>query len=511
VSGSRARFLRFAVVAGAAASFGGLGVAPALASAPRARVGSVTPRPVLSRVTGATPASRRLRVTIELQPRDPLGLKAFATAVSTPGTPQYGRFVSVPQFARRFGARPADAAAVARTLRGDGLRVGRLTRTNMQLPVQGTIGRLEHAFAVSEQQVRMPSGRRAYANAQVPTLPVAVAPYVQGVLGLDDLNPERPAGLERAHPSALSHKLGQARRKPEVPTNGGPQPCPSATALQQQHGLTADELATAYGFPSLYAQGDFGRGQTIALFEEESFSLTNVQTYGACYGVPVNPQVVNVDGGPPANPNAGGESELDIEVVAGMDPQAAIQVYQGPPTQPAAILNAIVAANQAKVISSSWGACESITGGATIAAENTTLQEAAAQGQSFFISSGDSGSAMCDQATFFQPSPQTQLSVIDPGGQPFATAVGGTNLFTQVGGQDEYYEPGDPPPPERLERWSGAGSGQRWSDVPQEQCERWRAVFVLHDAELPVLSGPLGGGHQRRVLRRALRWHRRLP
>ena len=165
-----------------------------------------------------------------------------------------------------------------------------------------------------------------------------------------------------------------------------------------------------------------------------------MQTYGACYGVAINPQVINVAGGPPANADAG-ESELDIEVVAGMAPRANIQVYQGPPGQAVAIDNAIVAADQAKVISSSWGACESITGGATINAENTILQEAAAQGQSFFISSGDSGSAMCAQATGGQ---QTQLSVIDPGGQPFATGVGGTNIYTPSGTSASYYQPGDP-------------------------------------------------------------------
>ena len=63
-----------------------------------------------------------------------------------------------------------------------------------------------------------------------------------------------------------------------------------------------------------------------------------------------------------------------------------------------------------------------------INSENTSLQEMAAQGQSFFISSGDSGSTMCYQATRGSTNPpqDDSLNVIDPGAQPFATGVGGT-------------------------------------------------------------------------------------
>ena len=53
----------------------------------------------------------------------------------------------------------------------------------------------------------------------------------------------------------------------------------------------------------------------------------------------------------------------------------------------------------------------------------------AAQGQSFFNASGDSGSTMCYQATQGTgAAPTPSLSVIDPGSQPFATGVGGTFL-----------------------------------------------------------------------------------
>ena len=439
-----------AVVMGAIAVPVAFSVTSASASNARVRVGGTPIEPLQSFVVRNSPAAKHLMVTVALQPRDPVGLKNFATAVATPGTPEYGHFLTVPQFAARFGAVPAHVAAVTKVLRAEGVQVSAPTRNSLQLQVSGTVGQLNQAFAVTEQQVRLPSGRFAYANNVAPTLPANISSYVQGVIGLDNVNPDQPAGL--AYPTrsrAGRHTLRlAARRRPEYPTNGGPQPgCQGAKDLQSggaagEHGLTADEVATAYNFSGLYAQGDLGQGQNIAMFEEQPFNPTDIATYQACYGTSASVTTINVAGGPAPDPTDG-ESALDIEQAIGLAPKANILVYQGSDTQPAAILGAIVSANQAKVISSSYGACERITGAATINAESTLLQEAATQGQSFFISSGDAGSAMCFQATSTMANPDTSLSVIDPGSQPFATGVGGTFLYTNPA-SPSYYAPGDP-------------------------------------------------------------------
>ena len=67
-------------------------------------------------------------------------------------------------------------------------------------------------------------------------------------------------------------------------------------------------------------------------------------------------------------------------------------------------------------------------GFAVVNAENTLLQEAAVQGQTFFTASGDDGSQSCSRIS----AEDTELTVLDPASQPFATAVGGTTL-TAVG------------------------------------------------------------------------------
>jgi hypothetical protein len=435
-------------------------------AAARVRVGSAPVLPRRAQVGPSVADAKPLHLTVALQPRDPAALAAFATAVATPGSPVYHRYLSVPQFAARFGATDAQVAAVREQLRAQGLTVGAPTANNLSLPVTATAAQAEQAFALTLNTVHTPSGRTAYANAQAPAVPLSVAPYVQGVIGLDDVTPnQHQAAYANTHTTLAA---GPGRPRASGTANvitGGPQPCSAATQAgspanfgNQAAGYTADLLATAYAFPPLYAAGAQGAGQTVALFEQQPYQVSDIATYQACYGtsVPVSP--VDVDGGPgPYTPPTGGggggdgEAALDIEVVAGMAPKASILVYQGPPTAnaPIDILTAMVTQNRAKVLSSSWGACEAATPGPQMTAENTVLQEAAAQGQSFFISSGDTGSHQCAQLG----TGNNDLSVLDPAGQPFATGVGGTSLYTATGGGDQFYS-------------GGATTVGVWNDAP---------------------------------------------
>jgi subtilase family serine protease len=414
------------------------GVAGAAASTSLVKVGSTPKIPSGSRTEGALAANTKLRLTIALQPQDPAGLQALATSVSTPGSADFRQYLTVPEFAQRFGATPAQISTVEDALKAQGMSVGTPTANHLTLSVTGTAAQVENAFAVSESQVKLSSGKTVYANAQAPVLPSSLARYVQGVIGLDNVHPDQPAGVTTQNGS--SSQLAPAASRPHVPT-GGPQPCPSATAEQPNGGLTADEIATAYQFSGLYGAGDLGAGQTIAMFEQEPYSPTDIATYQACYGTSVPVSNVDVAGGPGPFAGDDGESALDIEQAIGLAPKANILVYEGPNTATVQIISTIVSQDLAKVISSSYGLCEALTGGATINAESPLLQEAAVQGQSFFISSGDSGSNMCFQAD----QNNTALSVIDPGGQPFATGVGGTILFANSGGNAVDYTPGATP------------------------------------------------------------------
>ncbi len=418
-----------------------LGAAAAGASTARVPVGAAAHLPVGARFERALPAARRLRLTIALKPRDPAALTALATAVSTPGTAQYGHHLTVAQFAARFGATSSELAAVTAAMRAGGLSVGTPTANHLTIPVSGTVGQVQGAFSVREARVRLPDGRSAFANDRAPRVAAGVARSVQVILGLDDLaRPEAQdvtrvtrararVGARGRVGAARPHARGRVGAVRPHAVGSGPAPCAAAvSAATTMGGYTADEVAGAYGIGGYYPS-DEGAGQTVGLIEFEAYDPNDIAVYQQCYGTSAQITNVAVDGGPGAFNGGDGESALDMDQIIGLAPKVNIRVYQAPADDSqAAVLNAIASENVAKVVSSSWGVCEALTGLPVIEAENTILQEMATQGQSFFNSSGDSGSTMCYQTTAGTAQQDNTLSVIDPGSQPFATGVGGTFL-----------------------------------------------------------------------------------
>jgi subtilase family serine protease len=459
-----------------------LAAAPAAhaAAAATVRVGAAPPLPAGARTLGASPAGEELNLYIALQPRDPAALERFASEVATPGSPRYGDYLSVPQFAQRFGATPAQIATVRSALSAQGLEVGAAGANALSLPVRATVAEAEGAFGIGLDRVALPSGRVAHANDRAPAIPAAAAPYVQGVLGLDDVATSHRHDAVDAGASPAPPWTAAA---PAVPTlaTGGPQPCQEALEVQAaEGGYTADQIASAYGLGGFYGAGDFGAGQTVALLEQEPFLKSDIDTYQDCYGTDVQVSEVDVAGGPGPYEGEDGEAALDLEQLIGLAPGIAdIVVYQGPNEGDVEveILAEYVKQDVAKVMSSSWGICEPESSLAEMIAANTLLQEAAAQGQSFFVAAGDYGSTDC-----FDPghSNDKSLAVDFPGSSPFATDVGGTRL----------QDPTATPPTEYLwddaPEWGAGGSGvSAYFPMPAYQREAVPGLNVV---------GPLSSG-----------------
>jgi hypothetical protein len=486
------------------------------------RVGQARALPRGAQFEAPLPAANRLQLTVALEPQDPSGLASFAEEVATPSSPRFRQYLGVSQFAERFGATPAQIALVRSALQAQGLTVGSATANDLTLPVSGTAAQVDRAFSISLTQVQLPSGRTAYANVQAPALPAGAARFVQGVIGLDDValdQPQQasagsqrspaPARAQRQSTSAVSSRTGAGSLAAPIAT-GGPQPCEAARAVPEEFGglgETADQIATAYQLSSLYQAGDFGVGQTVALFEQEAFQPSDIAEFQACYGTSASVEAIDVDGGPTPFNGEDAEAALDIEQVVGLAPRAHVLVYQGPIEQsqaPIDIISRIVSDDRAKVISTSWGICERYTAQRVISAENTLLQEAAAQGQSFFAASGDSGSEQCEQ----YKAEEFQLAVLNPASQPFATGVGGTSLYgLDAEGNPVFPYDGTLPPgegvwnngPYRSEGGGGTGGGisAEWA-MPSYQLGAAGSVGVIN-AESSGAPCGAGAGHCREV------------
>ena len=408
------------------------------------RIGRAPAIPAGAQARGTVPSSQTIDATVALQPRDPAALTAFVKAVSTRGSSVYHRYLSVAQFAHRFAPTADQVATVRAVLQAQGLHPGPLAANGLSFDVIASAGTLSRAFATTLKRYRLRGGRTAFANAAAPALPASVADVVQGVIGLDSLQVQQPAGLQKAG-RARAH--GAAADASTI-APGEDQPC---TAGAGSGGYTAGQIAAAYGLSDLYAAGDGGSGTTIALFELEPYSASDIAAYQACYGTRTQITNVTVDGGPGGGAGQG-EAALDIEDLIGLVPNASLLVYEGRNTGASALdtYKTIVTQNRAKVISTSWGLCEPQEGTSAAGAENDLFLEAAAQGQTVFAASGDHGVKDCTSGS------STNIRTVDdPASQPYVTGVGGTSL-SDVG----------PPPTESVwnSTWnngaaSGAGGG----------------------------------------------------
>jgi YVTN family beta-propeller protein len=363
-------------------------------------VGTPAMVPFGARLLGPAVGSASLRIDVALRPRDPAALSRFALAVSTPGNPLYHHFLARGRFASVFGPTAATVRAVLSELHRDGLRTGPISSNNLLIPVFTTVAGAEHAFQVSLARYRLPSGRIATANSNAPTLPAPVAGAVQGVIGLDDLNLPQPGATPSgtAHAGAHSSAPAPTRSARSLRSSvSGPAPCAAAVSAGGKfEGWTEDQLAKAYSLPTLYSRGDLGSGVTIGLFELTRYSAADIASFQSCYHTTTPITNIAVNGGPTSSAGAG-EAELDIEVVLGLAPKARLLVYETGNSGTGSMdeYTAIVTADKAQVVSSSWGQCEAFLGSSQAAAQNTIFEQAAAQGQSIFSVPGDEGSEGC--------------------------------------------------------------------------------------------------------------------
>jgi kumamolisin len=363
-----------------------------------------------ARLAGATQPGRRITVVVALPSRDPRGAADFVARVGTPGDSLYHQYLSPADYAQRFGAREADYAAVVAWAKAHGLVPGEAFAARTVLPLSGTVASMQAALGVTFHDYTKPSGETFYVADQTARLPAGIAGVVSGVVGLTSYSHFRP----------LLRKLPQNTHANGEGTGPG-------------SAFSAADLRRAYDIqPQFFKPGT----QSLAVFEQGGFALSDVTTYLTKMKIAAVPIVVRgVDGytGVIDDPNVELEAVLDIDMQLAVNPAAKkIFVYEdGTDSFQVALLDSLSAMATDKAIQSisiSYGQDEALQGAVAIAAENTVLTQLAAQGQAVFVSAGDSG-AYGDEPP--------ALNVADPASQPLVTSVGGTALYT--GAQESYY------------------------------------------------------------------------
>ncbi len=304
-------------------------------------------------------------------------------------------------FADRYGATPADIAAVTQFANAHHLAVVASSAARRTLILSGTVADFEAAFSVKLQQYDHPGG--GYRGREgVVSLPEDLQNIVEAVLGLDNRAQARP---HFRHLDAA----------------------PSAAPVS----YAPTDVAKLYGFPE-----GTGAKQTIGIIELGGGSKAHdLATYFSGLGITPAPKVVSVSVDYGRNKPTGsaggpdGEVMLDIEVAGAVAPGAKLVVYFAPNTD-AAFLDAITTAvhdttHNPSVISISWGGPESSWTAQSMTAFDNAFQDAATLGITVCVASGDDGSS--DGVN------DGGAHVNFPASSPHVLACGGTSLRANGG------------------------------------------------------------------------------
>jgi subtilase family serine protease len=380
---------------------------------------------------------------------DESGLERLATEVSTPGSEQYGRYESIANLARRFGAPVAERSRVVGYLRRSGATGVKIDVTGLFADATMSVSDAEGLFGAKIGDFHSARAGRFIAPDSAVQIPAALRSAVTGVVGLDTQPLFGTPQAERSTSATWPHTHAAAAPGPGPADvrnddesgyrdrSGTASGCTKAT---KQSGFTPNQYLTAYNFTPLQSSGLEGQGERVALIEIDGFRYSDLRAFAKCFdlGTPA----INGYGVGLKKPLApGGETTLDLEVLDAAAPRLkAVDVYESQPSA-VAVLHALTAplsngGSKPDVISASLGSCEAATqetiGNSGLRAVEGALALAAASGISVLASSGDDGSSAC-----LTPSgrPLAQLAVSYPASSPFVTGVGGTNIALDVANQ----------------------------------------------------------------------------
>jgi kumamolisin len=357
----RRRLLGIAAVLAGLGALGGAALAVAggdgsVASAARAGGKTATSRPdhYLGRVAPATPVEFALALKMK-----GAALERYATSVGAGARPA----LSAGQIGRRFGLPTGAFARVQRWLEAHGIQIQQAFPQRTQLLLRAPATSVERLFGVGLGEFSDVQGTDYHRPLGTPVIPVALRSDVVGVT--------------------------QLNTKP-IPVNAD---VPAA-------GLAAQNLSALYDLgPLINQDGLTGAGQTIAVFSEDTFQQSDIDTFDSEHGVSGAPPVQRVDfeGKVPfQSGDSAVEVDLDIETIQGLAPQAQIINYEAPCCGVAAFstgIDKIVSDGRAKLVNFSYGYCELlISPTSALRAADQSFAAAAAAGVTLLVSSGDEGS-----------------------------------------------------------------------------------------------------------------------
>jgi hypothetical protein len=145
---------------------------------------------------GVVPSSQPLELTLRLSVTADrsAALDEFLSGLVTSSSSSYHQWLTPQQFATQFGATDDQVAAATAWLQAQGLTVTSVSPAKTRVTVSGTAAQVQSAFAVTVHRYQS-ANAHYFANVDQPSVPQAMAAFVAGVSGLDDMPAAAPTTL----------------------------------------------------------------------------------------------------------------------------------------------------------------------------------------------------------------------------------------------------------------------------------------------------------------------------
>ncbi|HEX4006824.1 MAG TPA: protease pro-enzyme activation domain-containing protein [Acidobacteriaceae bacterium] len=374
----------------------------------------------------STPTGRILLV-LQRSAAQQQALTQYLDDLQNPSASSYHQWLTPAQYGARFGISDSDLQTVETWLLSHGFKVEKVPQARNIVEFSGTFGQIQSAFHTSIHTLSV-HGETHFANMSDPQIPAALAPVVAAVGPLQDFHPRSNLAMgPRGRYDPTTHSI-----VPTLTLFSGTTPL-----------LFVDpaDAATIYDTPNTTLNANDSSGTTydgsgvnIGIAGDSDVSTADVGNYRIAFmnqsAPSSNIPIVVVDGNDPGFNGDEIEALLDNEVAGGLAPGANLYFYTSANSDLASgLYNAIYRAlddNTVSILSISFGSCEAAQGSGGNLSILESAEQAAAQGISVTVSTGDSGSAGCDN-------PDTETTAVNGYGvngiasTPYNIAVGGTD------------------------------------------------------------------------------------
>jgi len=367
-------------------------------------------------------------------------LGQYLSQLQNPASANYRHWMTPAGYGAAYGISDHDLAAVQQWLQSNGLKVEKVSAARNAIQFSGTAGSLASAFHTTIHSYNL-GQQKHFANTTDPEVPTALSPVIAGVSPMNDF---RPKPL---------HVLGKAARYDAASRHVQPAMTGGDSTNGYSFYVTPADASIIYDTPNknynpAATQTLDGTGVTIGIVGYSALAMADVQNYRTAFlpaGAASNLPKQILDGATDPgiiDGSVASEGLLDVEIAGGLAPGAQINYYYAASTDlsDGLILASLRALeeNTVNILSVSYGQCEADLGTNGNLAWSELWQQAAAQGISVTVSTGDSGSAGCDGASQLEAS--RGLSVNGLASTPYNIAVGGTDFYALINNFGSYVD-----------------------------------------------------------------------